>query len=69
LTWYSGGLNHQIEHHLFPSLNHTHYKTIRQVVLDTAGEFGLPYHHFESYGAALRSHYRHLRMLSEKPVS
>lgn len=69
LTWYSGGLNHQIEHHLFPSLNHTHYKTIRQIVLDTAGEFGLPYHHFESYGAALRSHYRHLRRLSEKPAS
>ncbi len=66
-TWYSGGLNHQIEHHLFPSISHTHYGTIRQIVLETAGEFGLPYHHFESYGAALHSHYRHLRTLSEKP--
>jgi linoleoyl-CoA desaturase len=68
-TWYSGGLNHQIEHHLFPALNHTHYKTIRQIVVQTAGEFGLPYHHYDSYGAALHSHYRHLRTLSEKPAS
>jgi linoleoyl-CoA desaturase len=67
-TWYSGGLNHQIEHHLFPSISHTHYGTIRQIVLETAGEFGLPYHHFDSYGAALHSHYRHLRNLSEKPA-
>jgi linoleoyl-CoA desaturase len=67
-TWYSGGLNHQIEHHLFPTISHTHYETIRQIVLETAGEFGLPYHHFDSYGAALHSHYRHLRKLSEKPV-
>lgn len=62
--WFSGGLNHQIEHHLFPSISHTHYSEIRQIVQDTADEFGLPYNHFVTYGEALRSHYRHLRTLS-----
>jgi linoleoyl-CoA desaturase len=67
-TWYSGGLNHQIEHHLFPTLSHTHYAGIRQVVVSTAAEFGLPYNHFETYGAALHSHYRLLRALGTRPL-
>jgi linoleoyl-CoA desaturase len=64
--WYTGGLNHQIEHHLFPSISHTHYGEIRQIVQDTAGEFGVPYNSFKTYGDALGSHYRHLRTLSAK---
>jgi len=66
-NWCSGGLNHQIEHHLFPSMSHTHYAAIGQVVRSTAQEFGLPYNHFETYGAALQSHYRLLRSLSTRP--
>ena len=65
--WYSGGLNHQIEHHLFPSMSHTHYPDIAAVVSGTAREFGLPYIHFPTYGAALQSHYRLLRKLSAEP--
>lgn len=66
-NWFSGGLNHQIEHHLFPSMSHTHYVAIGKVVRYTAGEFGLPYNHFDTYGAALQSHYRLLRSLGNKP--
>ena len=66
-NWYSGGLNHQIEHHLFPSMSHTHYAAIGSVVRRTAKEFGLPYNHFDTYGEALRSHYRLLRALGDKP--
>jgi linoleoyl-CoA desaturase len=66
-NWFSGGLNHQIEHHLFPSMSHTYYTAIGQVVRSTAYEFGLPYNHFETYGAALRSHYRLLRRLGTPP--
>jgi linoleoyl-CoA desaturase len=66
-NWYSGGLNHQIEHHLFPSMSHTHYAAIGKVVRTTAQEFGLPYNHFETYGAALHSHYRLLRRLGTRP--
>jgi len=68
-NWFSGGLNHQIEHHLFPSMSHTHYAAIGRVVRDTADEFGLPYNHFETYGAALHSHYRLLRQLGTRPSS
>ena len=66
-NWFSGGLNHQIEHHLFPSMSHTHYVDIGPVVRSTAYEFGLPYNHFETYGAALHSHYRLLRTLGARP--
>jgi linoleoyl-CoA desaturase len=68
-NWYSGGLNHQIEHHLFPGMSHTRYAVIGRVVRDTAEEFGLPYHHFERYGGALSSHYRLLRRLGAKPLA
>ena len=66
-NWYSGGLNHQIEHHLFPGMSHTHYAAIGRVVRSTAHEFGLPYNHFETYEAALHSHYRLLRRLGARP--
>jgi linoleoyl-CoA desaturase len=66
-NWFTGGLNHQIEHHLFPSMSHTHYFAIGRVVRSTACEFGLPYNHFETYGAALHSHYRLLRKLGTRP--
>jgi len=68
-TWYSGGLNHQIEHHLFPSISHTHYGAIREIVRSTAREFELPYNQFDTYGQALASHYRFLQKLSERPAS
>jgi len=67
LNWYTGGLNHQIEHHLFPDMSHTRYAAINRIVRDTAVEFGLPYHHFDSWGAALGSHYRLLRILGTRP--
>lgn len=67
-NWFTGGLNHQIEHHLFPSISHTHYAMIRPIVRNTALEYRLPYKHFDTYAEALKSHFRFLRTLSEKPV-
>ena len=67
-NWYTGGLNHQIEHHLFPSISHTHYEAIERIVRDTAQEFELPYKHFDTYGQALSSHYRFLQKLSLRPA-
>jgi linoleoyl-CoA desaturase len=67
-NWYSGGLNHQIEHHLFPNISHTHYEGIREIVRNTAREFQLPYKQFETYGQALASHYRFLQKLSVRPA-
>jgi linoleoyl-CoA desaturase len=67
-NWYTGGLNHQIEHHLFPSVSHTHYAVIRPIVRDAALEFQLPYKQFRTYREALKSHFRFLKNLAEKPA-
>ena len=56
LSWYIGGLNYQIEHHLFPNICHVHYKKISKIVKETAEEFKVPYLQHKSYFTALRSH-------------
>lgn len=61
LTWYAGGLTHQIEHHLFPDICHMHYPAIAPIVRETAREFGVPYNYNEGYFSALASHVRMLK--------
>jgi linoleoyl-CoA desaturase len=63
VTWYAGGLNFQTEHHLFPSLPHTAYPDIAPIVARTCADFGIRYQVQPTLRAALRSHYRHVRML------
>lgn len=58
-----GGLNMQIEHHLFPKICHVHYRAISDIVQQTAREFNFPYIENETFLSALRSHYRMLRKL------
>ncbi len=58
-----GGLNMQIEHHLFPKVCHIHYPAISSIVKKTALEFGVPYIEQPTFGSALQSHYRMLRKL------
>lgn len=65
LSWYTGGLNFQIEHHLFPYVSHLHYPAIAPIVQRTAEEFGLPYNVKPSLAAALASHVRRLRQLGD----
>ncbi|WP_224997006.1 acyl-CoA desaturase [Cesiribacter sp. SM1] len=61
-----GGLNRQIEHHLFPKICHVHYPAISGIVKQTAKEFGLPYLECSSFFSALQSHYRTLRKMGEE---
>lgn len=61
-----GGLNRQIEHHLFPKVCHIHYPAIATIVKETAHEFGLPYLENESFGSALASHFRLLQKLGRQ---
>ena len=63
LTWMLGGLNFQIEHHLFPRVPHTHYARIARIVQENAARHGVRYSVQPSLAAALRSHYRHLRTM------
>jgi linoleoyl-CoA desaturase len=67
MNWFAGGLNFQIEHHLFPRMRHTLYPRISLIVRQTALEFGLPYHHYDTYAEAVKSHYRFLREMSREP--
>jgi len=62
-----GGLNHQIEHHLFPRICHIHYPAIAPIVEQTAKEFGLPYLEHETFWGATKSHYRMLKFLGTAP--
>ncbi|MDH5379932.1 MAG: fatty acid desaturase, partial [Cyclobacteriaceae bacterium] len=63
LNWYVGGLNFQIEHHLFPNICHIHYKNIAPIVEKTANEYGFYYNLKPSFANALASHFRRLKEL------
>lgn len=60
LSWFVGGLNYQVEHHLFPNISHIHYRSIAPIVERTAKEFNLPYNSQPSFIKALGSHGRML---------
>jgi linoleoyl-CoA desaturase len=62
-----GGLNFQVEHHLFPHIAHSHYRSISAIVRETAEEFNLPYHENKTMAAAIASHWRLLKKLGQKP--
>lgn len=63
LNWYIGGLNFQIEHHLFPHICHLHYRDIAPIVERTALEYGVRYNMKPTLREALASHVRRLREL------
>ncbi len=69
IGWYVGGLNHQIEHHLFPNICHVHYPAIAKIVKKTADEFGLPYHEQPNFLKALRSHFKFLIEMGRPPLA
>ncbi|HWB62596.1 MAG TPA: acyl-CoA desaturase [Chitinophagales bacterium] len=68
ITFYVGGLNYQVEHHLFQRICHVHYPAIAPIVKQTAEEFGVPYLSNETFGAAFASHVRLLKKLSFNEV-
>ncbi len=55
-SWFVGGLNFQVEHHLFPMICHVHYPKISKIVAQTAAEFNLPYHAKKTFVGALWTH-------------
>jgi len=67
LSWYVGGLNFQVEHHLFPRICHVHYPKIAPIVKATAEEFGIPYLENPTFSIALSSHVATLRRLGTLP--
>ncbi|MBX9679330.1 MAG: acyl-CoA desaturase [Gemmataceae bacterium] len=64
-SWCLGGLNFQIEHHLFPRICHIHYPAIAPIVESTCREYGVRYVAHPTFCAGVASHYRWLRKLSK----
>jgi linoleoyl-CoA desaturase len=62
-SWLLGGLNFQIEHHLFPRVCHVNYPAISKLVEQTCQEFGVKYREHVSFRAGLASHFRWLRRM------
>ena len=65
-TWMCGGLNHQIEHHLFPQVCHIHFSDLAPIVRKTAEEFGLPYRSSTTFAGALALHTKMLWKLGRE---
>jgi len=63
LSWWLGGLNFQIEHHLFPQVCHVHYPKIAPIVEQTCQEYGIPYRVQPTFRSGLYSHYKWLRTM------
>ena len=63
ISWLVGGLNFQIEHHLFPQISHVHYLAISKIVKHQCELFGLPYNYYPSMTQAIFSHVRHMKDL------
>jgi len=69
LCWYVGGLNFQIEHHLFPKVCSIHYPAISHIVEKTAVEFNIPYNQHDTFFEAVASHYRTLKKFGDPNFS
>ncbi|RYG01459.1 MAG: acyl-CoA desaturase [Chitinophagaceae bacterium] len=67
LSWYVGGLNYQVEHHLFPRISHVHYPAISAIVKSTANEFSIPYLQNDTFFKALGYHIQFLRKMGKMP--
>lgn len=62
-SWLIGGLNYQIEHHLFPHICHVHYRSISSIVKETAQRYDIPYHQHTTFLDAIKSHFTVLNQL------
>jgi linoleoyl-CoA desaturase len=68
ISWFVGGLNYQVEHHLFPRISHIHYPAINRIVKETCTQFNIAYNEFPTMQQAIASHYRMIKQLGKKPA-
>lgn len=62
----SGGLNTQVEHHLFPNICHIHYRHLAKIIQETAEEYGVAYLDYPSFSSAVRSHLRFMHKMGHE---
>lgn len=65
ISWYVGGLNFQVEHHLFPKISHIHYPAISKIIKQTCAEYGIKYNEYKRMSQAIVSHYFYMRKLGK----
>lgn len=63
ISWLLGGLNFQIEHHLFPAISHVHYPEMSKIIKKLCHEHGIRYLEFPGLREALAAHVSHLYQL------
>lgn len=69
VTWFSGGLNFQVEHHLFPQICHVNYPAVSRILESTCREYGVRYLSHDTVLDAVRSHYRWLRRMGNEQTA
>ncbi|MCW5913170.1 MAG: acyl-CoA desaturase [Chitinophagaceae bacterium] len=67
VTFLAGGLNYQVEHHLFPRISHIHYPALSKIVKEKCREFNLPYHVSPTFLNAVNSHFRLIKEMGARP--
>lgn len=68
ISWFVGGLNYQIEHHLFPRISHIHYPALSKIVQQECKVHNLPYNSIPTIFQAVSSHFRFIKTLGKKPA-
>ncbi len=68
LSWYVGGLNFQVEHHLYPKVCHVHYPAIAKIVEQTTREYDIPYYVYDKFSEAFMAHFRTLKKLGRVKI-
>ena len=64
--FYSGHLNHQIEHHLFPFVNHCHLPHLAPLVEKVCKKHNVVYNKSKGYIDAFQKHFDHTKGLSKR---
>jgi linoleoyl-CoA desaturase len=67
ISWLTGGLNFQIEHHLFPRISHIHYPALSKIVKKICKQYEVPYHCFPTMWSAVVSHFLFMKLLGKRP--
>jgi linoleoyl-CoA desaturase len=65
ITWFVGGLNFQVEHHLFPKISHAHYPNISRIIKQTCADMNIPYLEHPRMTTAIASHVAHLKKMGQ----
>jgi linoleoyl-CoA desaturase len=67
VNWFTGGLNFQVEHHLFPRISHVHYPEISKIIKQVCAEYNVRYNEYRRTREAIMSHVRYLRYMGTAP--